>query len=75
MRLVRRRKRISLGLMIIVFLFLIISNGDIDEKGFIQEVKNFKIWKRSPVKSYAYKEPEPCLGCPGENGSPVFLTV
>ena len=22
-----------------------------------------------------YKIPEPCRGCPGENGSPVYLTV
>jgi len=22
-----------------------------------------------------YKIPEPCHGCPGENGSPVYLTV
>jgi hypothetical protein len=31
--------------------------------------------KKPRITMATYKEPKPCVGCPGENGSPVFLTV
>ena len=34
-----------------------------------------RIENKNRINMQNYVEPEPCVGCPGENGGPVFLKV
>jgi polyferredoxin len=85
-KLYRRRKFIYISLLLLgILAFVWKSNSpnntknniiknedekDVEPSG--EEIKDHRL-KRINMENY--KEPEPCIGCPGEGGSPVFLSV
>jgi hypothetical protein len=81
-KLYRRRKYIYAGLLIFGILILIYKLNSLNTgkqnvafnnrlETNIDSAIQKKELKRVNIKTYA--EPELCLGCPGENGAPVFL--
>lgn len=75
-KLYRRRQYIYFGAIIVAIIFLLSANRKSDSDDSDRRVKNFK--KRNDagrININTYVEPEPCKGCPGENGSPVYLNV
>lgn len=73
-KLYRRRKVLYLSAgMIVIFMYIFFS-GDASNN----TLDNNKAIPRRAgevITMQNYKIPEPCRGCPGEMGAPVYLTV
>lgn len=83
-RLYRRRAYIYILVAFIVVYFLLTRSGDTNEnlaKNSEKPLKNFPaanengMKKKSRISMSNYVQPEPCKGCPGENGAAVYLSV
>lgn len=87
-KLYRRRHYIYIGAVFLgVFFYLTYKSHTIDYeninaesnyekyKGKAGKDNNNKINRKPRITMETYKEPDPCVGCPGENGQGVYLTV
>jgi hypothetical protein len=85
-KLYRRRKFIYISLLLLAILaFVLKSNSpnntnrniiiNEDEKDEERNHEEIKDGSSKRINMENYKEPEPCVGCPGEGGNPVFLSV
>ena len=88
-KLYRRRHYIYIGAVFLgIFLYLTYKSHTIDyENGNVES--NYENYKgksgndnnknknirKSRITMETYKAPDPCVGCPGENGQGVYLTV
>lgn len=85
-KLYRRRKYIYFGILTLGIVVLILKsnssntytnnvNDKVDEKNKDKDGEPHHPQKSQRINMKTYVEPEPCLGCPGENGAAVFLSV
>ena len=73
-KLYRRRNYIYVGLFLAVFIcYLYVANSGDTKKQYEQGYREKRSGERVNINNY--KIPEPCIGCPGENGKPVYLNV
>lgn len=81
-RFYRRRHSIYLAVAVVFILFVLFNRSDNDDIHDDTAKKSGRFGKRDSdgekkqrITMETYKIPPPCSGCPGENGSPVHLSV
>ena len=74
-KLYRRRQYIFLvAFLVVLFFYFYTSSGGKPYSQNIQ-VKTGDSFRRARINAETYQVPEPCSGCPGENGRAVYLSV
>ena len=77
-KLYRRRNKIYIiiGVILIIYLYLDKNNSSGNERKDNLNDDLFEVFERRNVQpKKKYVPPSPCVGCPGENGAGVSLTV
>lgn len=70
-RIYRRRQYIYFA----AFIFGLILLINLKKNGPPKDTHNIKRNSNEVININNYVEPEPCIGCPGENGKAVYLSV
>jgi len=74
-KLYRRRKVLYISAGVFVVIFYILFSGETKNNLKDDDKPRVARMDGETINMQNYKIPEPCHGCPGENGSPVYLTV